>query len=293
MAYDLTKTQSNQDNPNVLPDGDAELDSIGTLHSCYFVKDRTVFQAVFIRMLQDGGDLKFTCGGKIRFGCMCNSGKYTGRSLNDESSEAGTSGTQNEETTCSSKYPGGGFVLSTICNEPSCVLDMRLCVDGRDIKAKKHGQSKPINGCVDVSWETCTETMRGERELIIVAAFSLSSATTSDYTTLQPILSTKELESYLGLNGSKAATSRMWVDTFMSGRDPERERLEMDSIARCVERILGVSSVPLVTRTRRSSLAPSASSSLPGATELHQGKDGLALIPNIVTLKGVNLQSML
>ena len=246
---------------------DTERDEVGSLHICSFVKDGTVFQVVVIRRNQTKSEirrkLKFQFGGAVRFGCACQVGSYTGRSgpsvgsQNEQLSPSpatvdNLTSTIQEQTSQSedkSQYylqsREDGKVYSARCKSKlydHVRLDMQLFVNDKAVVMNENSNARGET-YIDLSTIQESECGNGD-QLVVVGTFSLSAIRSERHNFLKERPNSAEIEDYLGiLSTSNAFTGKLWLSDQIS-RDPSDSGIETHTIARCVERIIGVSLVP-------------------------------------------------
>jgi len=111
----------------------------------------------------------------------------------------------------------------------------------------------------------------------------------SDAHPMVPMLSSRQIEDYLGVsNTSVEMTDKLWLASLTKQFDAI-ETIELCAVARYVEQILGVSSVPIPSSN---STAPSDPTG-PTAPADFENDSGIALICNIMTSQYVDLESTL
>jgi hypothetical protein len=304
MSYGLNLKAA----PKEQGQSEPESQPFGTLHTCTFVKDGTLFQITALRRTEDKviteHRLRFSFGGCVRFGCTCSNAQceYTGRSRHDplypldagEPSAVGKasisisgqeprqepwqeSGYEAEqENEHEPEYepeqdPGHGpgqepsqapeelhyaleslsegRVLSAVCKSlryHDVRLDMQLFVNGHGIKVDDLATtSGEYRHCIDIStMQECR--LQPGTDMIVIGTFSLSAIGNRDCKYITTIPSSREIEDYLGIPyDSDYSTAKLWVQPQEDGIDPEGNA-ELHMAARCVESVLGVTSVPKV-----------------------------------------------
>lgn len=285
-----------------------ESQPFGTLHTCTFVKDGTLFQITVSRRTEDKVTteqrLRFGFGGSVRFGCACSNAQseYTGRSMHDplyplgagepsagEKASTSISGQEprqelwqepgyqpEQETEHESEHELGqdpghgpgqepsqapeelhyaleslsdGRVLSAVCKSMryrDVRLDMQLFVNGLGIKVDDLATtSGEYRHYIDIFTKQEWPLQHGT-DLIVIGAFSLSAIGNPNCKYIRTVPSSREIKDYLGIPyDSDYSTAKLWVQPQEDGIDPEGNA-ELRMAARCVESVLGVTSVPKV-----------------------------------------------
>ncbi|MCJ1243289.1 hypothetical protein MMC30_000486 [Trapelia coarctata] len=268
MSYEL--------NAKILPNEQGQIEPgsqtdqpFGTLHTCTFVKDGTLFQVTVLRgtesKINTERRLRFNSGGMVRFGCNCsnNNREFMGRSLNDPLDPGEPSAVVKASASVSEQEPSNvpkelvytlkslrdGQVLSAVCESEryrDIHLDMQLFIDGQGIKmGDMTSTNQKYRHFVDISTKQERLLQHGSN-LIVVGAFSLGVIGNPGCKYMGSCPSSKEIEDYLGIpSTSDSSTAKLWVPYQEDGIDLEGIA-EVHMSARCVERILGVSSLPRV-----------------------------------------------
>lgn len=311
MSYELNLKAVPKEQGQSEPESHT-IQPLGTLHTCTFVKDGTLFQITALRRTEfkvaTEQRLRFSFGGCVRFGCVCSNAQceYTGRSMHDplyplnagepsavEKASTSISGqeprqksehepehergqetgqeTEHETEQEPGQEPGhelgqepsqapeelhyaleslsDGHVLSAVCKSMRYLdvrLDMQLFVNGDGIKmddlAKTSGEYRH---CIDISTKQDCRFQHGN-DLIVIGTFSLSAVGNPGCKYIKTIPSSREVEDYLGVPyNSVYSTAKLWVQPQEDSADPEGNA-EIHMVARCVESILCVTSVPKV-----------------------------------------------
>ena len=259
FSYSITKPSTNAVGP--------KQDEVGTLHICSFVKDGSVFQVVVIRRERTEWDvlskLKFQFGSAVRFGCTCKAGSYTGRSEPNDGRHSEevtpTPATVDNRTSSSQQQTSksrhdsqyylesreDGKVISARCGSrlyDHVRLDMQLFVNDKAVIMNRDSTVSSEN-YVDLSTIQESECGSGDR-LVVIGMFSLSAIRSGGHGYLKEQPSSADIADHLGLfSTSKAFTGKLWLSDQIP-RDSADSGIESHTIARCVERIMGVSLVP-------------------------------------------------
>ena len=277
---------------------ETEQERVGSLHTCSFVKDGTVFQIVVIRhryqtKAKVRRKLKFRIGGAVRFGCVCRNGAYTGRSgpsLNSHNQRPTpnpatldnfTWTAQGQEDQGQDKLMyylqsrENGKVRSARCenNRYNDVrLDMQLFINDKGVIMEETSEARG-QAYIDLSTTQELDFEDGD-QLVITGTFSLNATGSERHKFLERTPSCAEIEDYLGIVAtSEASTGKLWVEE-QNPWDSSEDKTESHTVARCVERIIGVSMVPSVGpdamalppsghTSQRSSFANSDTAALP------------------------------
>ncbi|KAI9736318.1 MAG: hypothetical protein M1834_001204 [Cirrosporium novae-zelandiae] len=211
--------------------------SLGNYDVCSFVKDHTVFQLVRLQLYAPGNDdenkkyeVRFQFGGPIRFG----------HSRHEQIRY------DHLNRPCSLTSAQDGKGRSYRCSKYDDVrLEVRLFVNGvlQDSTRVNSEREKP--GQIDISAEYLQQLSKGNR-LIIMVAFSLRTdlkvGSKSNFLVSAP--SSRDVEEYLGVTDKSYSTGKLWSTLENKNADSNLD-VELSAIARCVERIMGVSSVPI------------------------------------------------
>lgn len=238
-----------------------ELGDAGTCEAISWVKDGTAFQALRLKPTTqyDSPCVKVRFGGKIRFGCPC---------TNKPPME------KNElelEDKLSWNLTDDALQLSLSSFQYGKRLEMQLFIDGEAQELK--GPPDPPDSAT--YWSHCQEIRfeRG-RPQTIVATYSLVDDNPRLADQVENVARYKksvlrEVESHLGISdNSVEMTDRLWTACVPPNYTAIQAR-EFCALARCVEQIMGVTSIPI------------------------SAQFGTALVYNIITSQYVNLQSTL
>jgi hypothetical protein len=253
----------------------------GTYEVISFVKDGTMFQIIRLspgiltkkgpgRYAQSGHDaqqIKFRVGGQVQFGCPCSNGA-------DQSSKKDFN----------MRSTNGGLQLIYESKEYKHRLEIQVFVDGRH---------NIITASESLSAGILEVRVSSDEPTIIVSTYTLRDLSDSDPNPddypMIPMVSSRQIEDYLGVsNISVEMTDKLWLASLTTQFDAI-ETIELCAVARCVEQILGVSSVPIPSSNS------TASSDLTDHTAPadFDNVSGIALICNIMTSQHVDLESTL
>lgn len=164
--------------------------------------------------------IRFRVGGLLRFGKASYDQEYTGR--DQIASNAGVSPTSTEFPTAQSEYAKFGT---------------QLFVDGVRQTGKQDRQVTELGFDLDVDVPKGGQT-------VIVEVNTLRSKRFKDLAGAKTLPTSSSIRAYLGITPeSPNATAALW-STLQGDRGDSEEATEIAAIARCVERILHVSSVP-------------------------------------------------
>jgi hypothetical protein len=253
----------------------------GTYEVVSFVKDGTMFQIIrltpgrltkkgpgrYARPVHDTQQIKFRVGGQVQFGCPCSNGA-------DQSSTKDFN----------MKSLNGGLQLIYDSKEYKHRLEIQVFINGEQQVILANETSSA--GILEVK-------VSNDEPTIVVSTYTLRdlsySYPKSDTYPMIPMLSSTKVEDYLGVsNISVEMTDKLWLASLTTQFDAI-ETIELCAVAKYVELILGVTSVPIPCSN------PVASSHLPDHTAPADFKNalGIALICNIMTSQYVDLESSL
>jgi hypothetical protein len=213
----------------------------GTYEEISFVRSGTVYQIIRIKWghgsslsdydstdTQEKQTIKLKIGGVVQFGCPCSIGGSVKDTFELSSTNSGTT-------------------LNCVSEKYQKRLELELSVNGvkqrvADPLRGLHNDSVPGTE-VDVSsthrFELSTDP------LFIVSSYALRNA--DDNCKTADISDFSDLDDYLGIrNSSINMTDRLWT-ALCSSNYEENEGVESCVIGRCVEQILSVSAVPLIS----------------------------------------------
>ncbi|KAI9728899.1 MAG: hypothetical protein M1834_007157 [Cirrosporium novae-zelandiae] len=305
MAFDLkekpAKSPDQTDGGNQ-PASTGMTGSIGRLHTCSFVKDGTVFQVIRLQLDEQEAEgppeksksqkqLIFTIGGVIRFGCICKNGSYAGRSSKEEAlSSNGDQPEQIKEHIYTPKTNKDGYINSVSFDE-DVQLDVQLFINEEKAKFDSKVDLPAPPECIDISTTHCKPFSWGE-QLVVVATFSLSAVGIDTCRLLDTVPSSEDIMKYLGVaNDSDEFTGKLWIDACngdleIGSSHSASENRETHALARCVERIMCVSSLPRLDKKPQPSpqnveLPPSNESSKRSSTIMQSSSDFKPLNPSI------------
>ncbi|KAK4183825.1 hypothetical protein QBC35DRAFT_83621 [Podospora australis] len=252
----------------------------GSCETISFVSDGTVYQIYRLKWGRQGGSsvggneddgppitARFSVGGGVRFGCPCSSTLST---------------PQPDKFTV--KTSDNGQVLRCTSSKYGVSLDVGLTVSGVPQKLstkrlKEAEEAQEAQTWVDLSSEHRVNIPTGANQngAYIVSTYTLrrESDDPDDY---QHLTLPCNLRDYLGIDGTSVnMTDRLWTALCAPNYEAV-DAVEFCVVGRCVEQILGITSVP---------------------TESPETKDGMdtaqfperALIKNIMTYQYVDVES--
>lgn len=295
--------------------------TIGTYEMISFVMDGMVFQVIRVkrgkfrpenRGLEDG-KVKFKIGGKIHFGCACSKGDYAYKTKHVLDWSESNGGIR-----CVNKYYQKRLEVELFVNDnretlvhtgnthPSRLEDSRTNeVDVAPVTSgKQEAQSYlPMSSSsapreseaieVDVAGETRSIDLSNESLTVLVSVFALRNEADpliiGSRSFLKPSDISSAMEEYLGIScrpDSYSMIDRLWAACLTPSPD-NNEAMEVYTIARNVEEILCVSSIPMSLDA--SQALRSSEESKPSA----ERDCGTALIRNIMISQYVDMQSLL
>jgi hypothetical protein len=260
----------------------------GTYEEISFVRSGTVFQIIRIKWgsgssisdldsteTQDNCTVKVKAGGIVRFGCPCSNDTFAGK----DAFKLAVADNGNRVSCVSETYQTRFEIQMSIRGTPD---DTGYPLEGRDADGR-------FNTEADVSSMRRLELFIGD-PIYIVSSYALRDA--DDERDTVHNASFADLEGYLGIsNTSLNMTDRLWT-ALCSTNYEASEALEFCVVGRCVEQILGVTSIPFpspvlgVPSALRHSLAETASLEPQEVFET-------ALISNLMTPQHVDVQSAL
>jgi len=245
----------------------------GTSESISFVSRGTVFQITRLKWGQgssisdydayaareSGATARFRVGGSVRFGCPCSS--TDPKTLHRDTFTVSQTG---RGTSCASaKY--------------RTRLEMGVSVNGQKLAPSPTPTPSVDGKWADLSSEHRINLAVGE-PTYIVSRYALRNDEEDTERDVDSSLPTDLLD-YLGVSRESANMSdRLWTALCATNYEAV-EAVEFCIVGRCVEQILGVTSVPVLPVSRSSSKKP--------------GMPEIALIGNIMTYQYVDVQSML
>jgi hypothetical protein len=267
----------------------------GIFSICSFVKDGTVFQVVRLKAGTFEGQtpkplqLSMQVGGRVRFGCPCVSDLKSSDNL-----DTYTVANKNGTSSCHSRLYQRR-------------LDMRIFIDGKEYhfahgnaneKASTNDPGETPSklsgpnpnhkyGDISVKVPLCLKT---EDVTSLVVAYSLRDTPTSEESNtelkedlaedLPHVSSSVKLMDILGIANKDGNLKELWAACWTAddGDDEDGEKDELRAIARCVEQVLSLSSIPITVG---------------GDTEVPDPKHCRAVISNIMTTQMVDLKSAL
>lgn len=235
-----------------------------------FVKDGTMFQIIRLTAEQTPRreapwpvqPIKFRLGGKVQFGCPCSNGI-------------------DQSTTREFAFNNEGYRLVYKSKHYNHRLEIQAFVDGE----QRRITSNEDTGMIEV---TLSQT-----PTIIITTYTLRDLsiihTESDPYPMVPMVDPVKVENYLGVsNTSLEMTDKLWLASLTKQFDAV-ETLEICAVARYVEQILGVSSVPIGANNATASFNASDHSKHSD----FENMSGIALVRNIMTSQYVELESIL
>lgn len=227
--------------------------------------------------------VRFKIGGRVQFGCVCSNGGPSYRTKHSLSSPSEDAGMY-----CSNSYYEKR-------------LDFELFVDGESERLRPALSGQRGKDCfADISSKSRIIPLSSEKPTILVCVYSLREEPSESNTGIASTwISSPDMEQFLGIeHRSVDMTDRLWAACVLPNYDVD-EADEVCAVARNVEEILCVSSVPISRQTKQvrngcSTPSPEGASSqqqvAPLASTPHYA---VALIRNIMTSQYVDLQSSL
>jgi hypothetical protein len=260
----------------------------GTYEEISFVRSGTVFQIIRIKWgsgssisdfdsteTQDNCTVKVKAGGIVRFGCPCSNDTFVGK----DAFKLAVVDNGNRVSCVSETYQKRLQVQMSIRGTPQ---------DTRDPLESRYTDGR-LNTEADVSSIRRIELSIGD-PIYIVSSYALRDA--DDERDAVNDASFADLEDYLGVsNASLNMTDRLWT-ALCSTNYEASEAVEFCVVGRCVEQILGVTSIPFpspglgVSSALRHSPAETVSLEPQEVFET-------ALINNLITPQHVDVQSTL
>jgi hypothetical protein len=235
-----------------------------------FIKDGTMFQIIRLtaevtpkrEVVWPPQSINFRLGGKVQFGCPCSNGI-------------------DQSPTREYIFTNEGCRLVYKSEHYDHRLEIQVFVDGEERTIISDGDTGTIN--VDL-FQTPT---------IIVTTYKLrATPKTKDKPEPYPLIPTvdaADIANYLGISEkSPEMTDKLWLASLTKQFDAV-ETLEICAVARYVEQILCVSSVPIISGNA------TTKSNVPGHSESSEFENisGTALVRNIMTSQYVELESVL
>lgn len=118
--------------------------------------------------------------------------------------------------------------------------------------SEKEVEQRPSSakGKLDLTSDQQTITLGpGQKEVVIIASYSLSGSCIKHEGLEKKVPSSDEIQTYLGVREqSPQCTAKLWTEAYNADygfeEDDSTEDSEIHAIARCVERIIAVSSIP-------------------------------------------------
>ena len=246
---------------------------------CTFVKDNTVYQigrVVPIQLTRSASGtnsidtnreatddkeehpvtFKVDVGGSIRFGCP----STAARQDHSASSKA------RDHYTCDPEYEHSSYVLSCISELHEKRLEMRLWINRKPQKIKRHKceQTEPGPGCrpddrpppvASLHAFSTQKTLHLDRATVIVASFALVDRDNPVNKDPTKVIHYEEVQRYLGVADSTGLASyRLWSAMLESSSGPDT--FELNTIGRAVEVVMGVASLPVPHGLRRAKTLP-------------------------------------
>lgn len=247
-----------------------------------FVKDGTMFQIIRLTAEQTpkrkdswgAQSIKFRLGGKIQWGCPCSNGI-----------------TQSPTRDFEFEVLDDGYRLAY--NSKNKDSNHRLEYNHRlEIQAFENDEPKLITKCDKTPATGVIKVTLSQSPTIIVTTYTLRALPKthkrSDTYPMIRMVDSTEIEKYLGISTtSPEMTDKLWLASLTKQFDAV-ETLEICAVARYVEQILGVSSIPINSGNTEHSLDLD-----PAAGPDFESIPGIALIRNIMTSQFVELESTL
>jgi hypothetical protein len=249
----------------------------GSYERISFIKDGTMFQVIRLRSgtlskkdLKDtkGPDIqlpiKFRIGGKVQFGCPCSNGIE-----------------QSSTKDFKFKSVDGGYRLVYESKHYRHHLEIKVFING--LQTIITADETKSSGVIEVA-------LSKDRPTFILTTHTLRDVANLpsgvEHYPMIPMASSTEIEDYLGIsNTSNEMTDKLWLASLTIQFDAI-ETVEFCAIAKYMEQILGVSSVPIGASSRSSNSAKTTASTF-------EALPGIALIRNIMTTQYVDLESTL
>ncbi|KAI9049724.1 hypothetical protein LZ554_005876 [Drepanopeziza brunnea f. sp. 'monogermtubi'] len=254
--------------------GGADDGSSGTCEQISFVRDGVLVQVLRLRWgsessLSDYGSLdglerrtaRLKVGGVVQFGCPCSN-----------------RGPADVDTF----HLDAGWGLDCVSERYRKRLEMHLFIDGlpQDLSAPLHGVGHDEVGGTEVNTSSIHDIeLRDGEPVIVVSTYALRNL--EDRISGLGMATFANLQDHLGTcNSSPNMTDRLWT-ALCSINYEASEAIDTCVIGRCVEQILGVSSIPFEPRTKQTEvlLVP------------HPKTEEIALLRNIMTPQYVDVQS--
>jgi hypothetical protein len=260
----------------------------GTYEQISFVRSGTVFQIIRIKWgsgssisdfdsteTQENCTVKVKAGGIIRFGCPCSNDKFIDKGIFNL-----TIGDNGSRVSCVSETYQKRLEMQMTIRGTS--EDTRFPLEGYH-PGDRH------NIGANVSLIRKLELSIGE-PVCIVSSYALRDA--DDERGTVDTASFEDLENYLGVsNTSLNMTDRLWT-ALCSTNYEASEAVEFCVVGRCVEQILGVTSLPFLSPKVGDSSSSRQSSDEMASLDSQEAFE-TALISNLVTSQHVDVQSAL
>jgi hypothetical protein len=260
----------------------------GTYEEISFVRSGTVFQIIRIKWgsgssisdldsteTQDNCTVKVKAGGIVRFGCPCSNDTFAGK----DAFKLAVADNGNRVSCVSETYQTRFEIQMSIRGTPE---DTGYPLEGRDADGR-------FNTEADVSSMRRLELFIGD-PIYIVSSYALRDA--DDERDTVHNASFADLEGYLGVsNTSLNMTDRLWT-ALCSINYEASEAAEFCVVGRCVEQILGVTSIPFPSHGLGESSALRHSPAETASLEPQEASE-TALISNLMTRQHVDVQSAL
>ena len=233
--------------------------NVGTYTICSFIKNHTLYQVARITPPPRSSSIaestknsqpaicKLTVGGTIRLGCAASNGAgLAGNSSpyrdNYNVIRPEATGVMDTLLACKSERHGKRVEIRLWINRQQVKLQRWEPINDRIIQPADNEHLDYANDVVDLaaSYEI---DLPDESPVIAVASFSLLANHVAIDDTLRPAISSPVVEDFLGVTDtSLSAPYRLWTNAL----DLPPESFELNAIARSVEQILGISSVPFL-----------------------------------------------
>lgn len=256
-------------------DGDDDGTS-GTYEQISFVRDGVLVQAIRLRWgnesslsdydstdVMEKKTARLKVGGIVQFGCPCS---------NRGPADADTF----------SLNAGNG--LDCVSDRYQKRLEMHLFIDGirQDLSAPLHGVGHDEVSGTEVNTSSVHEIeFRDGEPVIIVSTYALQSL--DSQSSGLDMATFTDLEDHLGTcNTSVNMTDRLWTATCSTNYEAS-EAVDVCVVGRCVEHIIGVSSIPFQRRETQNKRASAS----------HPEFEEIALLRNVMTPQYVDVQSSL
>jgi hypothetical protein len=246
-------------------------------------------------------NIEFTVdvGGLIRFGCPSTA---VNRARNDKHNPTAVPPPFCDKYTRTPEQ-GKAFLVSCTSDAHRKRLEIRVWIDREAQELTLHDCQSPRlqHGPVptDEHNEECCYlhvlknglTLQDDRATVIVASFSLVDAENPLINEAQPVIPYDAVKSYLGVvDRSLWAPYRLW-STLIGPSSSTGDSFELNAIGRAVETILGVASLPRLSRETSCTSSTMSPDVQGGIHNTPQARNGVALLKNIITPQFVDLES--